>query len=196
MKKMTLVGMATATALWGLGIISTAGAGTILGTDPLRNHMTATDSQCSADLTWSMSDLTHNPRHGLSFSGARTRSISAEHSSGNNPFGIRFTPLTTTNENPTGAWGIFPGFWDAHKPDGAIGYTLAMGNESDQWVVFNTASNAPSGKWTLNGLGQKDGDLVHVHLYRTTQAPEPMMLGLLGLGLLGMMLVDYRRRLR
>ena len=71
----------------------------------------------------------------------------------------------------------------------AIGFKFGTGNQPDEWFVYDLQRLVDSGGWKFLNTFQKGGGLSHVVIYggeRNTKVPEPMTLGMLGLGLLGL----------
>jgi hypothetical protein len=100
-----------------------------------------------------------------------------------------------TQSGSTGTFSINPSLWTLWD-NIAIGFKFGTGHQPDEWFVYSLASGVTSGTWQFVNIFGKGGGLSHVQLYGmpgTTNVPEPSVLALFGLGMLGFGLVRRRR---
>lgn len=96
-----------------------------------------------------------------------------------------------------GTWTLVANFWSMYS--GAV-ITIHVGGgpqNPDDFAAFRITSGQLTGTWSFSqGAGANGGGLSNVGIWTTgpRQVPEPMTLGLLGLGLAGVGLMRRRRR--
>lgn len=101
-----------------------------------------------------------------------------------------------------GSFAIDPALWGLYGSL-AVGFKFGTGNTPDEWFIYELQHLVSSGLWDLilSPTG-KGGGLSHVEVYGTGSppppppggVPEPMTLGMLGLGLMGLGFAARRRR--
>ena len=99
-----------------------------------------------------------------------------------------WTQTTKTKAQTTGTFNLDSSLWDDYLTL-AIGFKFGTGNQPDEWFVYDLQHLVASGGWKFLNTFQKGGGLSHVVIYggeKNREVPEPMTLGILGLGLLGL----------
>jgi hypothetical protein len=85
------------------------------------------------------------------------------------------------------------GTWAMTTAVDAIGFKFGTGNQPDEWFIFDLVSGVTSGDWNFVNVFGKGGGLSHVELYnKSTSVPEPSLIGLLAMGLLGLAIARRR----
>lgn len=196
--------------LMGLSVMGSAGAALIsCSEDVAKNRMNIDDSQVQACLASGVGDpsLTGNPGNDTFLNNpAGAPFVSAGKTDGSNPYGLSYT-----QNGSTGTWEFSPLFWNDHGV-AAIGFKFGTGGgqpgtgnpnnpntgNPDDWFVYSVVPGVSSGSWSFTNVHGKGGGLSHMNLYAsgtpTTEVPEPLSLGLFGLGLLGLGATAMRRR--
>ena len=102
--------------------------------------------------------------------------------------------------NEIGGWtqdlNTSTGTWDVSGISGidAIGFKFGTGNQPDEWFIFDLLAGVTAGDWAFINTFAKGDGLSHMVAYTKdpNNVPEPGMIALLAIGLLGM--VVSRRR--
>jgi hypothetical protein len=101
---------------------------------------------------------------------------------------------TFTQSNSTGTFSFSPTLWDDNGSL-AIGFKFGTGSQPDEWFVYLLQDLVSSGTWSFVNVFGTGGGLSHLVIYGMeggdTNVPEPAMLTLFGLGLLG---IGFARR--
>ena len=101
---------------------------------------------------------------------------------------------TQTVETSAGSAGT----WDVSAISGidAIGFKFGTGNEPDEWFIFDLLAGVTSGDWEFINVFGKGGGLSHMTAYTkdANGVPEPGMVVLLAIGLLGMVVARCRTK--
>ncbi|MDT8282487.1 MAG: PEP-CTERM sorting domain-containing protein [Gammaproteobacteria bacterium] len=97
-----------------------------------------------------------------------------------------------TQTGSTGTWSI------AGAAD-AIGFKFGTGNQADEWFIYDLVAGVTAGNWEFINVFNRGGGLSHVQTYCKAgsdcrSVPEPGMVALLAIGVLGMVVV--RRRMK
>jgi len=161
------------------------------GTDTAKNYMISTGVDACLDSgTGNLSGTPKGANPDPFLTGVGTEYELASKSDATNPFNVTFTDSS---------WSFDDSFWDNYE-FGALGFKYGTGNTPDEWMVYSLTSFSTDGDYEFFGVlapGEgEDGRLSHVNLYGSgpVPVPEPMTLGLLGIGLLVMGMIATRRR--
>ena len=170
MKKVYLLVLITAC----LGFLGTSvNAAAILCQTVTNNHMSMDDAQASACVDAGVGNINGNPLTDdfLTSGGTAAGYVDA---------GVAATYTTD---------GIEFGTWTITSAVDAIGFKFGTGNTPDEWFIYDLVSGTLSGNWTFIDIlapGSGGSRLSHIQTYnKSTDMPEPGMIALFGIGLLG-----------
>lgn len=185
MKKSVGVGAALL-ALAGSFFGPSAGATPLLCQDPAVNHMYVDTSYVSACLGAGIGNINGNPA---------TDDFIKPTGEGAGLGLVGIGSGSYSQAGSTGTFSIDASLWSLWNSI-AIGFKFGTGDKPDEWFVYSLNSGVTSGIWEFVNMYEQGGGLSHVQLYGmpgTTNVPEPGVLALFGLGMLGFGLVRRRR---
>lgn len=166
--------------------------------DPaVKNYMSVADTQVSACVSSGLGNINgHLLNDAFLFSGGTAAGY----------VGVGDGDFTISSDfSNIGTWDTGPLSAAQVATVDAVGFKFGTGStpnpggpatpNPDQWFVYDLVAGVTSGTWEFTNVFSTGGELSHVYFYTTDRSvPEPGMVALLAIGLLGM--VVARRRMK
>ncbi|MFT6924699.1 MAG: hypothetical protein ACJAZP_000257 [Psychromonas sp.] len=150
-------------------------------TDTAKNHMFLSDTEVSSCVASGVGNINGNTRTDDFLTSGGTAAGYVAAGSGN------FVDFDKDN------FGNSSGTWSITAAVDAIGFKFGTGNNPDEWFVFDLISGVTGGDWDFVNVFDRGGGLSHIQLYnKSTSIPEPSLIGLLAMGILGLAIARRR----